>query len=247
MRKWKRHQTSQHLVGISFDHGDGSVGSHASRSLNRCESCCDVVRAAMGTLRRGPRRGAAIAGRLRCSSASGQTATTLGGACWPRRHAWHCWQVPGTVGCRRWPRRIGIAVNRRVSSTARLDMCRRFRGCWLSRCFGGAEHRVAGMGSARLVRRGAWPAMVVAARGRGAAARAAASRLLCGSVVAAEAGVRGPPFIRRGSCAAAKACSPAAGAAGARWWRRRATQRQCPGRGRADRLIFRVVSFDLWH
>jgi hypothetical protein len=72
-------------------------------------------------------------------------------------------------------------------------------GCWLSRCFGGAKHRVAGMGSARFVRRSAWPAMVVAARGRGAAARTAASRLLYGSVVAAEAGVRGPQFIRCGN------------------------------------------------
>ena len=170
----------------------------------------------MGTLRRGPRRGAAIAWRLRCSSTSGQTATTLGGACWPRRHAWHCWQVPGTVGCHRWPRRIGIAVNRRVSSTARLATCRRFRGCWLSRCFGGAEHHVTGMGSATFVRRDAWPTMVVAARGWSAAARAAASRLLCGSVVAVEAGVRGPPFTHRRNGAAAKACSPAAREAGAR-------------------------------
>ena len=120
-------------------------------------------------------------------------------------------------------------------------------GCWLSRCFGGAKHRVAGMGSARFVRRSAWPAMVVAARGRGAAARTAASRLLYGSVVAAEAGVRGPQFIRCGNGAAAEACSPAAGAAGARWWQRRATQRQSLGWGRADKLISPAVSFDLWH
>ena len=59
--------------------------------------------------------------------------------------------------------------------------------------------------------------------------------------------MRAPQFTRRSSCAAAKACSPAAGVAGARWWRRRATQRQRPGRGRADRLISPVAIFDLWH
>ena len=43
--------------------------------------------------------------------------------------------------------------------------------------------------------------------------------------------MQGPPFMRRGSRAAAKARSPAAGVAGARWWPRRATQRRRPACG----------------
>ena len=205
-----------------------------------------MVRASTSIVPRGVRRGAAAARQLRSSSSSWRWRRLVAGAGRPGLRTWQCWPTPGPADCCRWPQRIGIVVIRCVRSAALLSKRRVLGGCWLSRCFGSAEHRVAGMGSARLVRRGAWPAMVVAARGQGAAARAVASRLLCGSEVAAEAGVRGPQFIRCGNGAAAKACSPAAGAAGARWWRRRATQRQGPGRGRADRLISRVASCDLW-
>lgn len=59
--------------------------------------------------------------------------------------------------------------------------------------------------------------------------------------------MQGPLFTRRGSHAAAKPRLSVADVAGVRWWRRRATQRQRPGRGWGAQLLFPIVSFDLWH
>lgn len=171
----------------------------SGRRYASCGVLCDMVQR-----RRGVRAARAHHGRQR---------QLLAGAGWPLLHTWHCWQTHGTFDYRWCARRIGFGEIYCVGSTASRSTSRGFRCCWLSRCFAGAEQRVAGMGSTTLVRRVAGPMMVVAARWRDAAALSVASRQAWGSAVAAEAGVRGPRFIRRGSCAAAKACSPAAGAA----------------------------------
>ena len=170
MRNWKRHQTHGIWWGISLTAVIWTVGSHASLSPNRCASCCGVVRATVSIALRGLRRGTAAARRLRCSSALGKRRALVASAEWPRLRTWLCWQTPGTVDCRQWPRRIGFAVVWCVRLTAWLSNRRVFGSLRLSWCSGSSGHHVAGMGSAVLLRRDTWPAVIVAARVRSAAA-----------------------------------------------------------------------------
>lgn len=158
-----------------------------------------MVRASTSIVPRGVRRGAAAARHLRSSSSSWRWRRLVAVAGRPGLRTWQCWQALGAGEGRRCARRIGFVASCCVDSTASRSTRRAFGSCSLSRCSGCAERRVAGMGSATLARRGAWPAIVVAARGWSAAARSVASRLTCGSGVAVEAGVRGLNFTRRGN------------------------------------------------
>ena len=178
MRNWKRHQTHGIWWGISLTAVIWTVGSHASLSPNRCASCCGVVRATVSIALRGLRRGTAAARRLRCSSALGKRRALVASAEWPRLRTWLCWQTPGIADCRQWPRRIGFAVVRCVGSTARLSNRRVLSSLRLSRCSSGGGHHVASMGSAVLLRRDMWPAVIVAARERSAAALSVTGRRL---------------------------------------------------------------------
>ena len=93
--------------GISLTAVIWTVGSHASLSPNRCASCCGVVRAtvsiALRGLRRGERRGTAVARRFALLERIGHAVSTHG-ECWLAKAA-HVALLAniGAVDCRQWP------------------------------------------------------------------------------------------------------------------------------------------------